>query len=186
MWLEILLTSVLGFVIYWFVSQNKEETLPLEDGWWGPGARPATAEDESIRPFKVETSEEEIEVRRSKQAGLSRGEGGGGPSVVPMRLGLGRAWGAGFPLLFSHWAGAERDMPSPPALPTPSSSVILLLPLPKAQQCPGEGGCQLAPGMCIEDHGKQPLSPPLRPHEILGVSLQEKARGFSSGPRWRS
>uniref|UniRef100_A0A452Q801 Epoxide hydrolase 1 n=1 Tax=Ursus americanus TaxID=9643 RepID=A0A452Q801_URSAM len=38
MWLEILLTSVLGFVIYWFVSQNEEETLPLEDGWWGPGA----------------------------------------------------------------------------------------------------------------------------------------------------
>ncbi|XP_044772137.1 epoxide hydrolase 1 [Neomonachus schauinslandi] len=61
MWLEILLTSVLGFVIYWFVSRDKEETLPLEDGWWGPGARPAAAEDESIRPFKVETSEEEIE-----------------------------------------------------------------------------------------------------------------------------
>ncbi|XP_040492055.1 epoxide hydrolase 1 [Ursus maritimus] len=61
MWLEILLTSVLGFVIYWFVSQNKEETLPLEDGWWGPGTRPAATEDESIRPFKVETSEEEIE-----------------------------------------------------------------------------------------------------------------------------
>lgn len=149
MWLEILLASVLGFAIYWFVSRNKEETLPLEDGWWGPGARPAAAEDESIRPFKVETSEEEIEVRKSKQAGLSRGEGGGGPSVVPMRLGLGRAWGAGFPLLFSHWAGAERDMPSPPALPTrPLRSFLLslLLPLPKAQQCPGERGVPAGPG----------------------------------------
>lgn len=61
MWLEILLASVLGFVIYWFASRDKEETLPLEDGWWGPGAKPAAAEDESIRPFKVETSEEEIE-----------------------------------------------------------------------------------------------------------------------------
>ncbi|XP_036758106.2 epoxide hydrolase 1 isoform X4 [Manis pentadactyla] len=60
MWLEILLTSVLGFVIYWFVSRDKEETLPLEDGWWGPGPRPPTQEDESIRPFKVETSDEEI------------------------------------------------------------------------------------------------------------------------------
>nr|ALQ33501.1 epoxide hydrolase 1 microsomal isoform 2 [Homo sapiens] len=39
MWLEILLTSVLGFAIYWFISRDKEETLPLEDGWWGPGTR---------------------------------------------------------------------------------------------------------------------------------------------------
>ncbi|KAF6274537.1 epoxide hydrolase 1 [Rhinolophus ferrumequinum] len=60
MWLEILLASVLGFVIYWFVSRDKEETLPLEDGWWGPGARPTGGEDESIRPFKVETTDEEI------------------------------------------------------------------------------------------------------------------------------
>lgn len=60
MWLEILLASVLGFVVYWFVSRDKEETLQLEDGWWGPGARPTGGEDESIRPFKVETSDEEI------------------------------------------------------------------------------------------------------------------------------
>ncbi|KAL2770726.1 epoxide hydrolase 1 isoform b [Daubentonia madagascariensis] len=52
MWLEILLASVLGFVIYWFISRDKEETLPLEDGWWGPGTRPTAREDESIRPFK--------------------------------------------------------------------------------------------------------------------------------------
>lgn len=63
MWLEILLASVLGFVIYWFVSKGKEETLPLEDGWWGPGVRPTAEEDKSIRPFKVETSDEEINVR---------------------------------------------------------------------------------------------------------------------------
>ncbi|XP_048213525.1 epoxide hydrolase 1 [Perognathus longimembris pacificus] len=61
MWLAILLASVLGFAIYrWFAARDKEETLPLEDGWWGPGARPAAAEDQSIRPFKVETSDEEI------------------------------------------------------------------------------------------------------------------------------
>ncbi|XP_053440077.1 epoxide hydrolase 1-like [Nycticebus coucang] len=60
MWLEIFLSSVLGFVIYWFISQDKEETLPLEDGWWGPGTKPTAREDESIRPFKVETSDEEI------------------------------------------------------------------------------------------------------------------------------
>lgn len=63
MWLEILLASVLGFVIYWFVSKDKEETLPLEDGWWGPGVRPTAGEDKSIHPFKVETSDEEINVR---------------------------------------------------------------------------------------------------------------------------
>lgn len=64
MWLELLLALVLGLVIYRFVSQDKEETLPLEDGWWGPGSKSSTREDESIRPFKVETSDEEIEVRR--------------------------------------------------------------------------------------------------------------------------
>lgn len=58
--LELVLASVLGFAIYWFVSRDKEETLPLEDGWWGPGSKPSAKEDESIRPFKVETSDEEI------------------------------------------------------------------------------------------------------------------------------
>ncbi|XP_073904955.1 epoxide hydrolase 1 isoform X2 [Castor canadensis] len=60
MFLEILLASVLGFLIYRYISWNKEETLALEDGWWGPGAKPTAREDESIRPFKVETSDEEI------------------------------------------------------------------------------------------------------------------------------
>ncbi|XP_006898116.1 PREDICTED: epoxide hydrolase 1 [Elephantulus edwardii] len=60
MWLELLLASVLGFAIYWFVSRDKEETLPIEHGWWGPGTPPTTGEDESIHPFKVETSDEEI------------------------------------------------------------------------------------------------------------------------------
>lgn len=60
MWLELVLASLLGFVIYWFVSRDKEETLPLGDGWWGPGSKPSAKEDESIRPFKVETSDEEI------------------------------------------------------------------------------------------------------------------------------
>ncbi|KAM6218001.1 epoxide hydrolase 1 isoform 2-T2 [Rhynchocyon petersi] len=60
MWLEILFASVLAFVIYWFVSRDKEETLPLDYGWWGPGTKPTTGEDESIRPFRVETSDQEI------------------------------------------------------------------------------------------------------------------------------
>lgn len=73
MWLEILLASVLGLAIYWFASRDKEETLPLGDGWWGPGARPTAPEDESIRPFKVETSDEEINDlhRRIEKARLT-------------------------------------------------------------------------------------------------------------------
>lgn len=68
MLLELLLASVLGFIIYRFVYGDKEETLPLDDGWWGPGSRPSGREDESIRPFKVETSDEEIKVRGWDQA----------------------------------------------------------------------------------------------------------------------
>ncbi|XP_028903405.1 epoxide hydrolase 1 [Ornithorhynchus anatinus] len=60
MWLEIFLATVLGLVIYLFVSRKKEETLLIGDGWWGAGKKPTIAEDESIRPFTVETSEEEI------------------------------------------------------------------------------------------------------------------------------
>lgn len=90
MWLEILLASVLGFVIYWFVSRDKEETLPLEDGWWGPGARPTGVEDESIRPFKVETSDEEINVRPLFPG--RAGQRGGEKCLLGLglRLGLGR------------------------------------------------------------------------------------------------
>lgn len=60
MLLEILLTGVLGFAVYWFLSRDKEESLQMEDGWWGPGVRPTDKEDESIRPFKVETTDQEI------------------------------------------------------------------------------------------------------------------------------
>lgn len=71
--LELLLASVLGFIIYRFVYGDKEETLPLDDGWWGPGSRPSGREDESIRPFKVETSDEEIKVRAGTRLGAWAG-----------------------------------------------------------------------------------------------------------------
>ncbi|XP_055465642.1 epoxide hydrolase 1-like [Psammomys obesus] len=56
-WLELLLVSVLGLVIYWCVSRDKEETLPLADGWWGPGSKPSARADGSIRPSKVERTD---------------------------------------------------------------------------------------------------------------------------------
>ncbi|KAI1240530.1 hypothetical protein IHE44_0008954 [Lamprotornis superbus] len=69
MLLEVLL--VLGtLLIYFLFSKKKEETLPFKDGWWGRGQKPVTKEDSSIRPFKVETTEEELSdlFRRLDQA----------------------------------------------------------------------------------------------------------------------
>lgn len=86
MWLEILLASALGLVIYWFVSGDKEDTLPLGDGWWGPGARPTAPEDESIRPFKVETSDEELNVRPLFPGRAEQREAGSPPTFA-------RDWG---------------------------------------------------------------------------------------------
>ncbi|KAM9316181.1 epoxide hydrolase 1-like [Gastrophryne carolinensis] len=50
---------VVGALIYYFVFSNKEDTLPMGDGWWGPGTN-QEVESEEIRPFKIETSEEEL------------------------------------------------------------------------------------------------------------------------------
>ena len=174
MWLEILLASVLAFVVYWFVSRDKEETLPLEDGWWGPGARPTAPEDESIRPFKVETSDEEIKVRPLPQAGLSRGEGGHAWLCSPG----GWEWGA---LRCSHTGQGQilqrraQPAPCPPRPPLPPTP-LLLPPLPRAQQHQVMGrGCQLALGTGITGHRQHLLSPPPPPPATLGVSLARES-----------
>ncbi|XP_010224840.1 PREDICTED: epoxide hydrolase 1 [Tinamus guttatus] len=70
MLLDILVTLIAGTVIYYyFLSKKKEETLPFKEGWWGKGQKP-DAEDATIRPFKVETTEEELSdlFRRLDQA----------------------------------------------------------------------------------------------------------------------
>ncbi|XP_075564611.1 epoxide hydrolase 1 isoform X4 [Pelecanus crispus] len=69
MLLEVFL--VLGTVIiYFLLSKKKEETLPFKEGWWGKGQKPDTEEDTTVRPFKVETTEEELSdlFRRLDQA----------------------------------------------------------------------------------------------------------------------
>nr|XP_033794339.1 epoxide hydrolase 1 [Geotrypetes seraphini]XP_033794340.1 epoxide hydrolase 1 [Geotrypetes seraphini] len=60
MLLEVALAVVAGAVLYLLLFRTKEETLPVGDGWWGEGQKPHSSEDETIRPFKVETSEAEL------------------------------------------------------------------------------------------------------------------------------
>ncbi|NXX42229.1 HYEP hydrolase, partial [Tricholaema leucomelas] len=51
-----------GILVYWLRSRHKIKTIEMGDGWWGSGERPLKGkEDESIRPFKIETSDQEIE-----------------------------------------------------------------------------------------------------------------------------
>ncbi|NWH85173.1 HYEP hydrolase, partial [Aegithalos caudatus] len=61
---------VATFFIYFIFFHKKEEMLAFKDGWWGRGQKPVTNEDSSIRPFKVETTEEELSdlFRRLDQA----------------------------------------------------------------------------------------------------------------------
>ncbi|XP_061481025.1 epoxide hydrolase 1 isoform X2 [Rhineura floridana] len=60
MLLEILLAVVLGAIIYLFLTKKEEEKLSMGDGWWGKGQKPDSEEDSTVHPFKVETSEAEI------------------------------------------------------------------------------------------------------------------------------
>ncbi|KAM9383193.1 epoxide hydrolase 1-like [Phaethornis superciliosus] len=49
-------------MVCWLRSRRKIKTIEVVDGWWGSGERPLKGkEDESIRPFKIETSDKEIE-----------------------------------------------------------------------------------------------------------------------------
>lgn len=63
MFTEVLLAVVIGGVIFYLVQRSRTQVLKTEDGWWGAGAPPEGGEDVSIRPFKITTSDEEIEVR---------------------------------------------------------------------------------------------------------------------------
>nr|XP_060610166.1 epoxide hydrolase 1 [Anolis sagrei ordinatus]XP_060610167.1 epoxide hydrolase 1 [Anolis sagrei ordinatus] len=61
MLLEILLAVVLGAIIYLtLIKKNEETPVEMEDGWWGKELKPDSEEDTTIHPFKVETSEADI------------------------------------------------------------------------------------------------------------------------------
>ncbi|XDV41507.1 hypothetical protein PO909_010371 [Leuciscus waleckii] len=61
MYIELAVALVLGAVVALVFLKNRKNVLKAQDGWWGVGACPQGPEDDSIRPFKVETTPEEIE-----------------------------------------------------------------------------------------------------------------------------
>lgn len=67
MYLELALAVVFGAVVvlvHLVHLKNKQRCLETEEGWWGVGTPLDNTEDDSIRPFQVETTQEEIEVSR--------------------------------------------------------------------------------------------------------------------------
>lgn len=63
MFIEVLVGLLIGGLIFFLIQKRKTQHLETEDGWWGVGAPPDGEEDVTIRPFKVSTSDEELEVR---------------------------------------------------------------------------------------------------------------------------
>ncbi|XP_056125246.1 epoxide hydrolase 1 [Rhinichthys klamathensis goyatoka] len=61
MYIELAVALGLGAVIALVFLKKRKNVLKAQDGWWGVGACPQGPEDDSIRPFKVETTPEEIE-----------------------------------------------------------------------------------------------------------------------------
>ncbi|XP_029965820.1 LOW QUALITY PROTEIN: epoxide hydrolase 1 [Salarias fasciatus] len=61
MFTELLLGLLLAGLIWFLVQRSRKQVLTSEDGWWGPGPRPTAEEDDSIRPFTITTSDEELQ-----------------------------------------------------------------------------------------------------------------------------
>uniref|UniRef100_A0A3Q3XB42 Epoxide hydrolase n=1 Tax=Mola mola TaxID=94237 RepID=A0A3Q3XB42_MOLML len=61
MFIEVLLALVIGGLVYFLVPKSRSQVLKTDDGWWGVGAPPHGGEDITIHPFKVTTSDEELE-----------------------------------------------------------------------------------------------------------------------------
>ncbi|KAK3517050.1 hypothetical protein QTP70_034443 [Hemibagrus guttatus] len=61
MYVELALAVVLGTVAVLMLLKTRQKSLETQDGWWGVGTPLESPEDDSIRPFQVETTQEEIE-----------------------------------------------------------------------------------------------------------------------------
>ena len=53
--------AVGGILAYALLRRRQVKSIPLGEGWWGAGEKPVS-EDDKIYAFKVQTSDEEIEV----------------------------------------------------------------------------------------------------------------------------
>lgn len=53
--------AVGGILAYLLLRKQPQKTIPVGEGWWGAGEKP-TSEDDKIHPFKVQTSDAEIQV----------------------------------------------------------------------------------------------------------------------------
>lgn len=62
MYIEVAVALGVGLVVALIFLKKRKTVLKVQDGWWGVGTCPQGPEDDSIRPFKVETTPEEIEV----------------------------------------------------------------------------------------------------------------------------
>ncbi|XP_051908650.1 epoxide hydrolase 1 [Hippocampus zosterae] len=58
---EVLVALLLGVIIFLLVFRRRSHVLKTEDGWWGVGPIPDGERDTTIRPFKVTTSDAELE-----------------------------------------------------------------------------------------------------------------------------
>ncbi|XP_027010160.1 epoxide hydrolase 1 [Tachysurus fulvidraco] len=61
MYVLLALAVVLGTVAVLILLKKRQKCLDTEDGWWGVGTPLESPEDDSIRPFRIETTQEEIE-----------------------------------------------------------------------------------------------------------------------------
>ncbi|XP_076873462.1 epoxide hydrolase 1 [Brachyhypopomus gauderio] len=61
MYVEVVGAVVLGALLLLVLLKKKQECLKSEGGWWGVGSPLEIPEDDSIRPFEVETTQEELE-----------------------------------------------------------------------------------------------------------------------------
>ncbi|XP_056284922.1 epoxide hydrolase 1-like [Pseudoliparis swirei] len=61
MFAEVLVAVAIGGLILFLVRRSPTQVLKTEDGWWGAGEPPGGGEDVTIRPFRVATSDEELE-----------------------------------------------------------------------------------------------------------------------------
>lgn len=66
MYIELVLALALGAVVALLFLNKKKSFLKAQDDWWGEGSGPQGSEDDSIRPFKIEATSEEIEVNHFK------------------------------------------------------------------------------------------------------------------------